>query len=142
MTTSQQANPTLLHRFLGIGMTLLSVVFVGMTVAGVAPLLKESEGDSDPIGYLISGIALIIIVVARVFLKPRVPPRRPGQSDQDYWTNRDSGGRILLIWFLMEGAGVLASIAFLLTGLPAAAIVMAGAIAIYWLTGPNAFGAA
>ena len=142
MTTQQAANAPLLHRFLGIGMTLLAAVFVGMMALGIGPLLKETEGDSSLLGYLMAGLALAIIGVARLVLKPRVPERRPGQSVQDYWSSTDTAGRIMLVWFLLEGGSILAAIAFLLTGVAAAGLVMAGGIALFWLTGPNAFGGA
>ena len=140
MATPQHANAPLLHRFLGIGMTLLAAVFVGLLAFGIGPLLKETEGDSSLLGYMIAGLAVIIIAVARLVLKPRVPERRLGQSALEYWSSTETAGRIVLVWFLLEGGSILAAIAFLLTGLPAAGIVMAAGIALFWLTGPNAFG--
>ena len=44
-----------------------------------------------------------------------------------------------LVWFLMEGAGMMAAVGYLLTGQPVSVVAMGVAIVAFWLSGPNAF---
>jgi hypothetical protein len=138
MNTQTPATVPLLHRFLGIGMVVLAVVFTGMFAVGIGPLIKE-PGLERQLAWIMTGISLALGATALLVLKPRVPERRPGQSVQEYWSNVEIASKAMTTWFLLEGAGVLAAIAFLLTGLSAAGLVMAVTIAAFWMTGPNTF---
>ncbi|HSC28413.1 MAG TPA: hypothetical protein VLD67_14135, partial [Vicinamibacterales bacterium] len=80
------------------------------------------------------------VVVTLLFLKPRVPERQAGQSLEDYWARTDVREAVIRVWFLLEGAGVLAAVAFVLSRLPLAALVMLLAIAVHWVHGPARFG--
>ena len=137
MTTAQASVP-LLHRFLGIGLVILATVFVGLYVFGRTPLLPPDE-VTRVIAYVLSGVSVVLLGVAFLILKPRVPARRAGQSEADYWTTPDAAGKIMQVWFVVEGAGTLSAVGFLLTGEPVAAIVMGAAVAAFWVVGPNAF---
>jgi hypothetical protein len=132
------ATVPLLHRFLGIGLVMVATVFVALGFVGIAPLLPR-EGASPVIAYAMSGFAVVLGVVALLFLKPRVPDRKPGQSVEQYWSAPDAGARVLPVWFLLEGAGITSSIGYLLTGEPVALIVAVVAITVFWLCGPNTF---
>lgn len=134
------ASLPILHRSLGMGMTGIAVVFTGIMAVGVGPLLREPDGGGSLIGYVMTGISLVEAAFALLLMKRRVPERRPGQSPQDFWSNTDVLNKILVVWFALTGAGTLSAIAFLLSGLPAAAIVTAFVIAMFWMNGPGAFG--
>ena len=134
---SHAGAPTL-HRLLGIGLVTLAAAFGGLTYAGVAPLLERDEG-SRVIAYVMAGISLAVCAVALVFVKPRVPERRAGQPVEQYWSARDVTEKILLVWFLLEGAAIQAAIGFLLTGELATLIVAGAAMVAFWLCGPRAF---
>lgn len=134
------AGSPLLHRFLGIGMTGVAVVFAGMMALGFGPLLREPDGGIRLIGYVMAGLAAVEAGVALLVMKRRVPERRPSQSAQEFWSNTDTVNKILMVWFLLTGAGTLSAIAFLLSGLPAAAVVAAYIIVLFWRNGPSAFG--
>ncbi len=43
------------------------------------------------------------------------------------------------VWFLMEGAGMLAVVGYFVTGEPIAAIAAGLTIVAFWLCGPNVF---
>ena len=73
-------------------------------------------------------------------LKPRVPGRRPSQSIGEYWSTPDVTAKVFLVWFLMEGAGVLGAVGYFLTGAPLPAAAMLLAIVVFWLNGPGTFG--
>ena len=132
------ATVPLLHRFLGIGLVMVATVFVALGFVGIAPLLPR-EGASPVIAYAMSGVAVVLGVVALLFLKPRVPDRKPGQSVEQYWSAPEAGARVLPVWFLLEGAGMTSAIGYLLTGEPVALIVAVLAITAFWLCGPNTF---
>ena len=126
----------MLHRFLGIGVAILAAVFIVMTVLGSAPLLADDESAAI-IGYGLCGIALAMVAVAIVVFKPRIPGRRPGQSVEQYWADLEAVSKIMPLWFLLEGAVVLACIAFLMVGGPVALVTMGLTMAAYFLNGPE-----
>jgi hypothetical protein len=137
MATSAATAP-LLHRFLGIGLVMLAAVFAMLGYLGIAPLLPRN-GVSPVIAYALSGIGVVLGAIALLFLKPRAPERKPGQSVEQYWSTRETGARVLPVWFLLEGAATTAAIGYLLTGEPVSLIVAALAIAAFWLCGPRVF---
>ena len=137
MATTTATVPVL-HRFLGIGLVMMATVFVALGYVGIAPLLPRG-GASPVIAYAMSGVAVVLGVVALLFLKPRVPDRKPGQSVEQYWSAPEAGARVLPVWFLLEGAGMTSAIGYLLTGEPVALIVAVLAITAFWLCGPNTF---
>jgi hypothetical protein len=141
MTSSQTTPSTpgtwpLLHRFLGIGLVLVAGALVVARLSGV---LGESGIDVPIIGYGLAAVSFIMMTTALVAVKPQVPERSPGQSPAQYWSRPEVASRVNLVWFLVEGAGVIASIAYFLTGLAAAAVMMAIAILAFWMVGPNVF---
>ena len=77
--------------------------------------------------------------VALLFLKPLVPRRRGGQTVAAYWTDSPVAAKALRVWFILEGAGVVASVAYFLGGGPYAAVVIVAAAAAYWMNGPAVF---
>ena len=138
MTTRTPSTVPLLHRFLGFGMFAIAGTFTGLIATGIGPLIKE-PGSEQQLAWIMTGISLAVGATALLVLKPRVPERRPGQSVQEYWSNIEIAGKAMTVWFLLEGAGMLAAIAFLLTGVSAAGLVMALTIVAFWMTGPNTF---
>ena len=139
MSNPQPATVPMLHRFLGIGITLLAVVFIVMTALGFAPLLATDDETTPMFGYGLSGIAIVLAVVALLVYKPRVPERRPGQTVEQFWTDADAVQTIMPVWFLLEGAATLSAIGFLMSGEPVALLTTGLAIIAFWMTGPNAF---
>jgi hypothetical protein len=128
----------LLHRFLGIGLVMVATVFVILGYVGIAPLLSR-DGVSAVIAYAMSGVGVVLGAVALLFLKPRAPDRKPGQSVEQYWSAPETRERVLPVWFLLEGAGTTAAMGYVLTGEPVSLIVAALVIAAFWLCGPNVF---
>jgi hypothetical protein len=91
------------------------------------------------IAYTLSGLGVVQVAVALFFFKPGVPARRLEQPVAEYWSTPEVGAKVFLVWFLMEGAGVMAGVAYLLTGEPVSALVMGLAIVAFWWCGPNMF---
>ena len=137
--TTPQANVPLLHKFLGIGMVLLAGAFIVATSMGFAPLLLEGDDVTQVLAYTLPAMSTILVVAALFVFKPRVPERTPGQTVDQYWATPDVAAKVLLVWFVLEGGGTLAAVAYLLTSAIVAAIVMGAAIVAFWLCGPNAF---
>jgi hypothetical protein len=135
--TPQKEVLPLLHRILGIGVTTVATVFLVLTYLGIAPILREPDGFEQTVAYGLSGVAAAVVALALLVVKPRIPDRVFGQSVEEYWSEPKVRQNVTLIWFLMEGAGILAAIGFFLTGAVVSAIAMGGAIVIYWLSGPK-----
>jgi hypothetical protein len=131
---SAQANPALLHKLLGIGLVILALAMV---------IARHSAGDSpdaSPLpAYAIAGISLVMLGAALMLLKPLVPRRHAGQTVAAYWTDPAVVPKALRVWFILEGAGVMASVSYFLGGGPYAAVVIAAATAAFWMNGPGIF---
>jgi hypothetical protein len=129
-----QAGPPLLHKLLGIGLVIMAVAMV---------IARHAVGGSSEVSrlpaYTIAGISAVMLGAALMFLKPLVPRRRAGQTVAAYWADPVVVPKALRVWFILEGAGVLASISYFLGGGPYALVVMAAAVAAYWMNGPAVF---
>ena len=134
-TQSPQANPALLHRFLGIGLV-VTVAALGVTrylTSGLTP---------DPVTlltYVLAGVSAAMAIAALMFLKGQVPERRPGQTSEVYWADQKVAGPAMMFWFILEGAGVVASVAYFLEGSPIPAVLAAFVIVAFLMNGPRAF---
>jgi hypothetical protein len=132
-----QASPALLHRFLGIGLLTLGAVFFGLRSGGVE--LLPPGPFSSTLAYILAGFSLVVAAVALLVLRRRVPARRPGQSEDQYWTRPEVVSAAMLVWFLLEGAGIVAAVGYLLTAAPIAAVVAGLVTAAFWFNGPTSF---
>ena len=133
---TSQANPPLLHRMLGIGMVILAAVIVILRQTVMSGPIDE--GLLFP-AYVVMGASALMIATSLMMLKPRVPRRRAGQTRDAYWADVNTARQAMLVWFLLEGSAVLASVAFFLSASPiAAALIVAGVVA-FWMNGPGVF---
>jgi hypothetical protein len=132
------ATPATLHLFLGIGLVVLAAAFLTMNLLGVAPTLKADADTARTIAYVLAGVPMAMVAVAQLVLRPRVPPLGAAQSTEQYWATQENVQPIMLVWFVSEGAGVLAATGYLITGSPIALAAMLVAIAAFWLSGPTA----
>jgi hypothetical protein len=137
-TSSTQATIPLLHRFLGIGLVIVAASLLVIKYLGLVPTLRDGT-VTLVIAYALSGIAVVLAAVALVVFKPRVPERPAAQSVEEYWTTPEVGTKVLPVWFLLEGGGTLAVVAYFLTGEPVAAVAAGALIAAFWWCGPNVF---
>lgn len=139
LTPSAPATIPMLHRFLGIGVTLLLAIFSWLGTMGIAPLLRDDPETARTIGY--AGLATVGVVIASALLvlKPRVPRRTPGQSADQFWATPANAQPAQLVWFALDGAAVTAAITYLLTADVVAWVIAALAAAIFWMNGPQSF---
>jgi len=131
---AQTASAPMLYRLLGGGLTLVAVVFLIGRMIWPAP----ASGDNT-VPFAVSGISLAILAFAQGFVRPRVPSRAPGKTVEAYWATPSITTQILRVWFLTEGAGLMAGAGYWATGHVALAAVMIVAVGVYWISGPNTF---
>jgi pheromone shutdown protein TraB len=61
------------------------------------------------------------------------------QTPDEYWASPEVGTNVVLLWFMVEGAGMLAAVGYLLTGERPATLAMGLAIVMYWWCRPGLF---
>src|ERR1041384_706226 len=112
----------ILHAALVIGQ-----ILVGATFFFLIRVQGPLAGGTPLIGYATAGLALAILSVAFVFLRPRIPQRGTDQSPNDYWSRAEVRGAAIVIWTVVEGAGLFSWIGYLMTAsiVPAAVGVLA-----------------
>jgi hypothetical protein len=133
-----QASPALLHRFLGIGLVVLAVVFLVLRSRGVPAALPPGEVTMG-LAYGMSAIGVVMAAAALLFMRRRVPVRRHGQSEEQYWARPDVLTAVLPVWFLLEGASIVAAVGYLMTAAPVTAVTAGILIGLSWLNGPASF---
>lgn len=132
----QAGNPALLHRFLGIGLVITGIVLIAVRrFAAVA----ESQDDQVLFEYVFSAIGVTMVGTALLHLKPQVPARRSGQTTAHYWADKQVTARATLVWFILDGGGIVAAVGHFLSGGPISAAVWMAAAAAFWMNGPRTF---
>ena len=137
MATTPKTFP-LLHRLLGLALVSLAAVILLLKYLGIAPILRH-DSFALVTAYTLSGFGIVLAAVALFVLKPVVPARLPGQSVEQYWTMPEVGPKAFLVWTVLEGAGMVAAMGYLITGEFVCAIATVLAILAYWLCGPSVF---
>ena len=136
--TATSASVTQLYRALAMGLLLVSGASLALGYFGIGPVLLD---DTVPlaIAYAPSAIAGALVVVGVFVLAPRVPTRSPMTSVNEFWSNPEMGGKAVVVWFLVEGGGMLAAVGYLLTRHPSSAFVIGLSIAAYYWCRPERF---
>jgi len=124
----------IIHIALVLGLVLIAGTFFVLRLGtglmlGVGPFL----------GVVLAAIALVNLTLALGFLAPRLPRRSADQSPDDYWMRNETRGAAIILWALVEGAGLLSWIGYLLTGAWVPAAVGVLAVAALALLGPARF---
>src|ERR1041384_6477895 len=68
--------------------------------------------------------------VAFAVLRPRFPRRSASQSPDDFWSANETRASAVILWALVEGPGLLAGVAYFLTGQFAAVVVVVAAVLV------------
>lgn len=134
MTATRSGPPIapVIHRSLVTGLLMLTGVMVVLKSGGMA-----SSAQNQIAGYVLSALSLVLLTVAVLFLKPRVPERRPRQPIEEYWSA--AGPTVLPMWCVMEAAGISAIAAYFLSEQTLAALAIGVSIAAFIWFGPRAF---
>jgi hypothetical protein len=134
---AQTATAPMLHRFLGIGATMLAAVMVFLRTKAEPP--APGDESTEILAYAFAGISLAMVAVAVLVLARRVPERQLSQRVEDYWMTPAVMASVNLVWFMSEGAAITATIGYFLTGHLAPAAMMVVAICTFWWLGPKTF---
>jgi len=122
----------IIHSGLVVGLALAGVMF------GVLLRVRGALLADVPIaGAVLAGLALVMLAVAVGVLRPRVPPRRPDQSAESYWLTNDARISSLVLWAIVDAAGLLAWVGYVLSGQIAAAAVALMSIAALIMLRPS-----
>jgi hypothetical protein len=133
-TRSGPPIPPVLHRSLLTGQLILTGV---MVVLRSGDMRAQVSDDNQMLGYGLSALSLVLVAVALLVLKPRVPVREARQPVEEYWAAVTR--TILPMWFVLEGAGLIAIVGYFLTGQTVAAAAIAISIGAFIWYGPKAF---
>lgn len=117
----------MLHAALVIGLTLVGATFFGVLLS----FQGQPLGSNPSLGDVLAGLAVVLLVVASFTLRRRVPQRRFDQSSEDYWAGPESRGASIRLWTVVDGAGLMAWVGYVMTG--RAAPVVAAVLAIVTL---------
>jgi len=121
-----------IHRSLVTGLLMLTGVMVVFKSSGMAAVVYSQSA-----GNVLTAVSFVILAVALLFLKPRVPLRARHETVEDYWSA--AAPRVLPMWFVMEGAGLCAIAAYYLTSGTIAALAIGISIGAFIWYGPRAF---
>jgi|SRR6187397_1498779 len=134
---AQTASAPILHRFLGLGATALAVVMVFLRTRVEPP--ASDDQFTAVMAYAFASISLAMVVVAVLVLARRVPERRLTERVEAYWMTPAVLASVNLVWFVSEGAAIMATVGYFLTGHLAPAAMMVVAISTFWWLGPKTF---
>lgn len=113
----------LLHFSLTASVTLVGAVFIFLLrVQGL------SLGISRDVGLILAGVGVGLVALASTFARRRIPERPFDQAPDAFWANPQATGAAILLWALIEGAGLVGWVGYLLTSVTAAAVAAGIAI--------------
>jgi len=112
-----------LHAALVAGCVMLGVVFVFMVGAQ-----GRSRDDVATLATACSAIGVVLLAVAALVLRRRVPTRSAQDSPDLFWSNAQTRTFALVLWAVTEGASLIGWVGYYLTGSTAPAVVAVLAI--------------
>jgi hypothetical protein len=138
MATTRSGPPIapVLHRSLLTGLLIVTVVMMVLR-SGDTGAAAAADTANLTLGYMFSALSFVLVAVAVLWLKPRVPARGARQSVEEYWSSVT--GTILPMWFVLEAAGMIAVVGYFLTGLTVTAVAIAVSLAAFIWCGPKGF---
>ena len=127
----------LLHRTLGLGLSVATVALLALRYLDRAPQLRH-EGLALVMAYTVTALNLAVAAVALLVVKRRRSVSLWRQLNEPAWSRPEIAAKALPVWLLLQGAGMIAAVSYFLTG---ASIAAAGAgliVVTFWLCGPRA----
>lgn len=102
------------------------LALAGATFVLLVQIQGRALGGPPIVGFVLAGIAVSLLVVAAAIARPKVPERASHQSPEAYWDSAEARGAAILLWAVVDGAGLAGCVGYLLTGgaAPAAAAVL------------------
>lgn len=99
-----------LHLALTGGLLVIGATFVFL-IRLQGPLVGAAI---SPLVFAVPSLGQVAFAV--IVFRRRIPSRPSNQSIQDYWSSAEVRGASVILWALLEGAGLLAGVGYLLTG--------------------------
>src|ERR1043165_1702508 len=109
----------ILHAALVVGLCLSVAVLAAVRDRAAPPVVLPPM-----IGLFIAVVAAGALAVAFAVLRPRFPRRSASQSPDDFWSANETRASAVILWALVEGPGLLAGVAYFVTGQFAAVVVV------------------
>jgi len=102
------------------------LVLAGATFVLLVQIQGRALGLPPIVGFVLAGVAISLLIVASAIVRPKVPERASHQSPEAYWESAEARGAAVLLWAVVDGAGLAGCVGYLLTGgaAPAAAAVL------------------
>jgi Na+/melibiose symporter-like transporter len=123
----------LMHAAMTAGCVLVGGVFVLVRRLGQGPTLAGQA----TIGVVLAVAGVALLAVAAALVRPRVPERVANQTAEAYWTAAETRGPAIVLWAMVEGAGLVSLVGYLLTGGVPPAVATALAIVTLVLFRPT-----
>jgi Na+/H+-dicarboxylate symporter len=101
-------------------------VLVGITFFLVVRLNGASFANTPVLGYVTAGLGLANVALALAIFRPKIPRRSLDQAADDYWAGNDTRDPSIIVWAMIEGAGLVSWVGYFMTGslVPAAVAVL------------------
>ena len=115
----------ILHAALVVGLCLSVAALAAVRDRAAPPVVLPPM-----IGLFIAVVAAGALAVAFAVLRPRFPRRSASQSPDDFWSANETRASAVILWALVEGPGLLAGVAYFLTGQFAAVVVVIAAVLV------------
>ena len=135
---AEQNPPTVQARVRIIHGAMLAATITVPVILAVVRVAVGQTGTEQPARLLATiapAVALLTFIVSFA-LRRRIPPRSGHLSLDDWWTV--NMGTAVVLWSLAEGTGLLAGVAYFLTGrLSATLLAFAGAVALLLIFAPG-----
>ncbi len=124
----------LTHLALFGGVGLLAVI---LTYLRMRPM-PDAVQQSSSVGVAMTIAGVLALAVASALVRPRIPSRAPGQGADAYWNDVRVRTTAMILWAMVEGAGLLGALGYYLSGLLAPAGVLLLAMVAGVLFRPSA----
>jgi FtsH-binding integral membrane protein len=115
------------------GVVSLWLVAVGLTWAGIAPLLPDNAiPEAAPAAFCV-----VLLLVAWFWARPKVPLRSQSATAEAYWQDPRAGAAGTLLIFMLEGPSTLAAVWTMVSGSWLTALVSLLGIVGIAVSGPS-----
>ena len=132
----QASKPVDLARALRImhGALAAGVVLVGAVILLLVRVRGQAIWGGPTLGTALAVASALLLVVAALVLRPRIPDRNLQDSPETYWAMPRSRGAAIILWAVTEGASLIGWVGYLLTGatLPMVAGLLATVMLIWY----------
>lgn len=116
---------------------LSGLLLCGAILYLVRRLQPPSVGGLPIVNLVFALVSVALLVIALGAVRPKVPDRRSEQDSAAYWSDAGSLGIALVLWSMIEGAGLVGAVGHFLTGGIAPAVAFALALATLAMLGPG-----